>query len=107
MKTVKTIVLVLALGLAGYTYASGNTDSEARGCKVSSAAAACCVTDTKCCKADESCCKSCSDTDCCKKDSGCCGKESKCCTEGTGCCKAGANSEKGCCGPSCGKPKNV
>ena len=107
MKTVKTIILVLALGLAGYAYAPESTGAEAHGCKMSGAAVSCCVADAECCKEDASCCKSCSDSDCCKKDSGCCGKESKCCTAEAGCCKAGANSDKTCCGTSCGKPKNT
>ena len=112
MKTIKTIVLILALGMAGYAYAAGDTDATAHSCKMSGATASCCVAEAKCCKPEADCCKP--GAECCKKDSACCGKDSKCCTADAkcsagdeGCCKADSKTESGCCGTACSKHKHT
>lgn len=106
MKTIKTLVLIVALGLAGYAYAAGNTDDETRDCKMSAAAANCCVTDAKCCKSDVNS-KSCADHS--KSGAGCCGAESKCCKADADCSKVDKKSGAGCCGAEskCCKAKNT
>ena len=112
MKTIKTVVLIFALGLAGYAYAAGETDARAGNCKMSGAVASCCVSDAKCCKSEEGGSKSCAegckgDSGCCGKDSKCCATDAKCCAGDGGCCKADSKAGSSCCGTSCGKHKNT
>src|SRR5262245_24610098 len=91
MKTVKIIVLALALLFAGVVYATEGTKSSLDKANATTAAcckagADCCVAGAACCVPDAACCK---DGAACKADAGCCAS-SEVCSKDTGCCTAQA-----------------
>jgi hypothetical protein len=102
MKTIKTLVLTLALMLTGYAYATADAQSVNDQAKVT-AKAACCADHAACGMEDKSCCAEgaacCKEGAACCKEGACCADHAACCAEGAACCKAGA----ACCkeGASC------
>src|SRR5437868_12461857 len=77
MKTIKTLVLTIALMLTGYAYATADAQSVNDQAKVTPAAACC---------ADHAACS--------MEDKSCCAEGAACCKEGAACCASGDKADK-------------
>src|SRR5215213_5799544 len=83
MKSIKSLALVLVLGLVGAIYVAGATQNQPQscgtdhkaGCCATAAAANCCKEGAECCEAGAECCKSGSEE--CKADGSCCAAHHK------------------------------
>lgn len=119
MQNIKSLALVLMLGLVGAIYVAGATHDQAQacdmdnkaGCCAAATAASCCKDGAECCKPGAACCKE--TGGCCKSGSQECKTDGSCCaahhkTDGSGetssCCPAGKDGASCCAqGTGCGE----
>jgi hypothetical protein len=104
MKTIKTLVLTIALMLTGYAYATADAQSVNNQAKATPAAAccadhaACSMEDKSCCAEGAACCKEgaacCAQGACCADHAACCAEGAACCKEGAACCASGDKADK-------------
>src|SRR3982750_4794395 len=94
MKRIKSLALVLVLGMITAIYALGATQNQPQscdtgdkaGCCATDAAASCCKEGAECCKTGAECCKA--GAECCKKGAECCKSGSQECMTDGSCCAA-------------------
>ena len=106
VKTIKVLVLTLALGLAAFAYTTEDARSSADRSDATKASALCCRTDAGCCKSAVDGCKSaangclagCCTAGCCTPGADCKSSEC-CCVPGSNCCMDGkcGTPSKACC----------